>query len=93
MWSKFKAFWANLPLQAKLVAIAGFVAVVVAKYRDVLMNLILTSANRLMKKTEDKDAELAKQENQAKSEANKLVEEANKLPEGKPTVTEDWYKK
>lgn len=93
MWERIKKIWNSLPLTAKLGVAATAVALFVMKYRDVMMSIILGSAKRLMDKTEAQDQELAKEENAAKEEANKLVKEAMDLPSQKDPVDKDWYKK
>lgn len=67
--------------------------IVLIKFRDVFINLLVKGAKREVDQTQQQDATLAKKEDQANAQANQLVQDANQLGENKPTVDENWYKK
>lgn len=102
MIEKLKAFWAKVESDAALlwerdkvffIAFIGLIAV--AKFRDVLIQLIMGSAKKLEDDTIKKDAVLLADENKANDQANTLVKDAEKKAEDSKNipVNEDWYKK
>jgi hypothetical protein len=66
--------------------------ILVIKFRDVLINLLVSSGKAEVKSDEKKDQKLAKEADDANKQADALVQQAQKLEEDKKPVAEDWYK-
>jgi hypothetical protein len=64
----------------------------VAKFRDLLMALLVRSSKKTLESAQKQDAQLKAQEDQANAQANQLINDANKLEADKKPVTDDWYK-
>lgn len=88
-WAGFK----GMSVQAKTAIVFVVSALLVAKYRDALIDLLLGSSKRVLKDAQAQDATLAAKEDAAKAQATALVDEANKLNQTSPTVDENWNKK
>lgn len=102
MIEKLKAFWSKIESDAaelwakdKVFFIAFIGLIAVAKFRDVLIQLIVGSAKRLVDDTQKKSDALSGEETKANDQANALVKDAEqKAADAQATtVDEDWYKK
>src|SRR5882672_6409764 len=102
MIEKLKAFWAKIESDAaelwekdRLFFIAFIGLIAVAKFRDILIRLIVGSAKKLEDDTAKKDAVLLADENKANDQADALVKDAEQKAEDAKNipVNTDWYKK
>lgn len=84
-----KDLWNN----HKIFFIVFGLLVLIYKFRDILIDLLIAGGKREMESAKDKDGQLAGQENQAKTEADKLVEQAKQEPSKETPVDDNWYKK
>ena len=62
------------------------------KFRDLLIDWLVSSGNRVMNDTTKKDAQLAKEEDDAKAQAAALQQQAQQELAPKEPVGDDWYK-
>lgn len=99
MFKKLKAFWAkiNSDINDLWEKDKGFlllfgVIILVVKFRDILISLIVASSKRLFDKTQQQSDALKTKEDSDNAAADKLVEEANKLTNSNPPPGDDWYK-
>lgn len=67
--------------------------ILIVKFRDVLIDILVASAKSLLKDTKAKDAVLANEEQKAKDDADALVRKAKEEPLKEQPVDDDWYKK
>jgi len=98
--NSLKAFLAKLKQQLidlfdkeKGLFILIAVGVVVVKFRDILISLLVGSAKRVEDNAIKQDAKLASQENTANTQADALVVQAQQEPSKEQNVDKDWYKK
>lgn len=85
-----KDFWNTYRLY--IIGFTGFFLFV--KFRDVLIDLLVSSGKRVMDDTKKKDEQLAKEENDAKAKAAALQAQiAQEAAAPKEPVGDDWYKK
>lgn len=81
LWNKNKVlFFLLIPL------------VLLAFFRSTIIGLLIKDSRKIEADTENKNSALLKQETEANSKANQLVEDSKALSENKPKVDEDWYK-
>jgi len=85
----FKALWEK----NKILFFILIPLILIVKFRDILISLIVSGGKKALEDAQKKDGELAATEVNANNQANKLVEDAKKLAENKTPVDEDWYKK
>jgi hypothetical protein len=69
----------------------GFLILVV-KFRDILIGLLVNNSKNVLQTSQDKDKTLSAQEAQANEDANTLVQKAKDEPSQETPVTDDWYK-
>lgn len=100
MKEKLQAFWAKLNTdvgslwqESKFFVIIFGILILVVKFRSVLISLLVADSKHIFDDATKKSDELKKQENDANSSADKLVEEAKKLADSNKPVEDDWYKK
>lgn len=101
MIEKLKAFWAKVTGDAaelwekdKIFFIIFGVLIAIAKFRDVLIQLIVGAAKHTVEETEKKSTELQDDQNKANNQANDLIKDAEKkAADANAPVDEDWYKK
>lgn len=67
--------------------------ILVIKFREVIIDILVSSSKTVMNDARKNDAQLRNDQNQANDAANKLIDDANKMAENKPDVDEDWHKK
>lgn len=82
LWDKYKIF-----------LIVFGVLILMVKFREVLIDILVDSSRKTVSDATKQDAALKGEENKANDQANQLKQEASKLSENKPTVDEDWNKK
>jgi hypothetical protein len=99
MGSKLKAFWDKLKQQAvdiwdkdKGLFFLVAVAALVVKFRDILLDILISGAKREETAAKKKDQTLASQENDLKAQADDMVKKAQEEPSNQKPVTDDWYK-
>lgn len=83
-----KTLWNNHKLF--LIFFGGLILIV--KFRDVLIDILVSSSKKLLQDTKDKDTVLAGEEQKAKDDANALVQKAKEEPLKEKPVDDDWYK-
>lgn len=95
-WSKV---WAKIDQDVKVIwqkdklfFIAFFALIVVVKFRQGLINILIGSAKWIFDRTQEKDAKLQAEIKENNDKADKLVAEANSLPGQEKPVDVDWYK-
>lgn len=67
--------------------------ILIVKFRDILIDILVSSANREMTDAKKQDASLAADENKANAQADELVKKAAEEPAKEKPVDDDWYKK
>src|ERR1035437_2398125 len=82
LWEKDKVF----------VIVFGLLILIV-KFKDVLISLLVASAKRTVEDAQKKDATLATQESQANTQADALVQKAKDEASKETPVGTDWHKK
>lgn len=82
LWSKYSIFF-----------IVVGVALLVAKFSSVLMDLLGYLSKREVEQAQKTDAVLKAQEDSANQQADALVKHAQELPSQQGKVTSDWNKK
>jgi anionic cell wall polymer biosynthesis LytR-Cps2A-Psr (LCP) family protein len=99
MLDKLKALWAkiNQPLadiweKDKVFFIIFGLVILVAKFRGVLIDLIVGQAKKTVDSAQKEDEKLSKEEKSDSDQADALVAKSDELPKEEPKVTEDWYK-
>jgi hypothetical protein len=90
---KFKAPIGDLWDNHKVFLIIFGIAIIVFKFREVIIDLLVSDSHKKVDEAQKKDVELRAEEKQANDQANQLVKEAENLSHDKPKVDEDWYKK
>ncbi|CAK0741621.1 conserved hypothetical protein [Azospirillaceae bacterium] len=90
-WNKLNSGLGNLWEKDKIFLIVFGVLILVVKFRSLLIDLIASDAKNIFNKAKQVDSTLAKQEDNYKESAKKLVKEANRTKNSDP-VSEDWNK-
>lgn len=85
----FKDLWNN----HKVFFVVFGLLVLIVKFREVLINILISSAKKTMEEAKKEDANLSSQENQAKADADALVKKAQEEPSKEQPVDADWFKK
>lgn len=67
--------------------------ILVIKFRDILISILVNSGKREVESAKKEDQQLSAEAKKANDDANKLVDDSKKLGENKPPVDEDWNKK
>lgn len=93
LWESAKTEASNLWSKNKILFFLIIPLIILAIFRDVLIQLLVSSSKKILTETKAKDEDLKGQANSLNSQANQLIDDANKKSENKPTVDEDWYKK
>lgn len=84
-----KQLWANY----KVFFIVFGILILIYKFRDIIIDLLVKSSHRKVDEAKKQDSKLRAEEDALNSQANKLRNEANDLNENKPPVDEDWNEK
>lgn len=69
------------------------VIVLVIKFREILINILVKSSRDTLKKAEDTDKTLDEQATKSKQQADDLVKQADSEPSNEGSVDPDWDKK
>jgi hypothetical protein len=100
MDEKIKALWAAAVAKLKEVwnknKILFFIIIpliLLAKFRDLIIDFLVASGKRLMDNARKQDQQLRNEANSANNQANQLIANADKKDDNKPLVDEDWHKK
>lgn len=100
MLDKAKAILATIKAQAAdiwnrskmfILAIAGIILAI--EFQKIKDFFLVYAGQKEIKKDQEKDQNLAKQEKEANDQANALIEQAKQLPSQQEPVSEDWYTK
>jgi hypothetical protein len=93
LWAKAVAKLKEVWEKNKLFILILIPLLILAKFRDLVIDILVSSSKKLMEKTKKADAQLKQEQDSANNAANKIISDADKLSENKPDVDEDWYKK
>lgn len=85
----FKELWNN----HKLFLIVFGILIVVIKFREVLIDILVTSAKTLLANTKKESATLQAEQDEANKKADDLVKKAKEEPSKNEPSDDDWYKK
>lgn len=88
MDEKIKALWAN----NKIVFFLILPLITLWFLRSIVIDLLVSSANKTMNDTTTKDESLRHDQDTANAQANQIKADADKARENKPNVGEDWNK-
>lgn len=90
---KFKAPISTLWDKHRWFLIGFGVLILIIKFQDVIIDLLVGNSRKLVKDAVETDAKLKQKQDEANNKANQLIDEATKLSADKPKVDEDWHKK
>lgn len=93
LWAKIKAVASDLWSKYNIFLIIPAAILLIIKYRDLIIDILLNSSKRVEDKAKKEDSKLATEENQAKTQADELVKKAAEEPSKEQPVSEDWYLK
>lgn len=100
MREKLKAFWNKLNADInelwqndKIFVILFGLIILVIKFRQILIDIIVSGSKRLFENTQKSSDESKAKEDDYNSSAEKLIEDAESLGKSNPPVGDDWYKK
>jgi len=82
LWEKDKGF-----------VIAFGLIILAVKFREILINLIVSSGKALFQSAEKQNTDLDNQENNDNTTADNLVKKANQLPNDEKPVDPNWNQK
>lgn len=88
----------NLPLKTLWTQYRGFligfsILILIFKFREVIIDLLVSSVHKQVDNAKKQDTELRKEENSANAQADLLRKQAEELAQSKDKIDEDWYKK
>jgi hypothetical protein len=86
---KLKEVWEK----NKLLILIIIPLILLAKFRDLIIDILVSSSKKLVEKTTKDSAELKQEQDAANNEANQIIADADKKSENKPKVDKDWHKK
>ncbi|NJO48145.1 MAG: hypothetical protein HC840_00355 [Leptolyngbyaceae cyanobacterium RM2_2_4] len=90
---KFKSPIGTLWDNHKIFLIIFGLAILIYKFREVIIDLLVSSSREAVKDAQKQDQVLRGEEKAANDQANQLRKEAEALSKEKPTVDEFWHKK
>lgn len=90
---KFNLPFSTLWAQYKVFFILCGVLVLIFKFREVIIDLLVSSSRKTVQDAVKQDQVLRGEEKQANDQANQLRKEASDLAANKPVIDEDWNKK
>jgi hypothetical protein len=100
MGTRLKAFWAKLNTDvselwnnSKIFVVIFGIIIVILKFRNVFMDLIVANAKDIFKDASQQGSELQDQENQNNQEADQLISDANEIGKDQPPISPDWNTK
>lgn len=82
LWSQYKVFF-----------IVFGVLILIYKFRELFISLLVADSKAEVQKDLKKDEQLLAKENRTNDEANQLRQQAEDLAKNKPAVDENWNKK
>lgn len=82
LWANYKGFF-----------IVFGVLILIYKFRDIILDLLVSSSHRTVDEAQEQGAKLKAEEDEANKQANQLRREADELGKNKPVVDEDWNQK
>ena len=77
----------------KLLIVGVALLAILAKYRDVMMDLIAASGKKLINNSNAQDAKLAADEKKDNQQAQQLAQQSDAMPDSETKVTDDWNTK
>lgn len=90
---KFKSPISTLWDNHKVFLLIFGLGILIFKFREVIIDLLVSSARKTVNEAKEKDSALKAEQDQANDQANQLRKEADALAKEKPEVDEDWHKK
>lgn len=90
---KFKMPFSVLWDQYKGFLIVFSVLILIFKFREVIIDILISSAHKTVSDATKQDSKLHGEENAANDQANSLRKEASDMANNKPVINEDWNKK
>jgi hypothetical protein len=93
LWAKAVAKLKEVWEKNKLLVLIIVPLLLLAKFRDVIIDILVSSSKKLVDNTEKKDVVLKREQDRANDEADRLIADADRKSENKPEVDEDWHKK
>lgn len=90
---KFSAPLGTLWDNHKVFLIIFGLAIIVWRFREAIISLLISSSREAVKDAQKQDQVLKGEEKAANDQADQLRKEAEALSQNKPKVDEDWYKK
>jgi hypothetical protein len=100
MITTLKAFWAKLNSDVKALwaddkvfLILFGIVIFIVKFRNLLIDLLVSNANNTVTKADKKDASLAATESKDNAQADQLVQQAKEETAKEQPVDVNWYKK
>lgn len=85
---KLKALWAKF--NVKIVAIALGAVFLIIKFRQVIIDILVSSSKTLFENTQKTSDKLQAEEKDANDQANALVKKVEEAPNTVTTVSDDW---
>jgi hypothetical protein len=82
LWSQYKVFF-----------IIFGILILIWKFREIIIDLLVSSSREAVKDAQKQDQALRGEEKKANDQADQLRKEADALDDNKPKVDEDWHKK
>ena len=92
LWDKLNTSVKELWEKDKVFFILFGIIIITIKFRDIIIDILVSSSKRVLTDSEIKDTTLAKQESEANKAANALVNRANEAPLKEKPVDENWNK-
>ena len=93
LWDRMNQSLGDLWAKDKAFLFLFGVIILIVKFRSILIDILVKSGKEEADKAKQENDKLLQQENQASTEADKLVEQAKNEPSKQQPVTDDWYKK
>lgn len=90
---KFNLPFSTLWAQYKIFFIVFGVLLLIVKFREVIIDILVSSAHNTVDEARKQDASLKADENKANTQADDLRKQAEDLAKNKPRVGEEWNKK
>lgn len=90
---KFNLPWNVLWEQYKVFFILCGILVLIFKFRETIIELLVASSHKTVNDATKQDAKLKGEEQAANDQANQLRKESDALSQDKPVIDENWNKK
>lgn len=92
-FDKFSMSFGDLWANHKLFLIGCGALILIVKFREVLIDILVSSSKTLIADTKKQSDVLVTQENEANKQANDLIAKAKEEPSKNTPSDDDWYKK